>query len=139
MRTYGFVSKDGHTLMVFCRQHSISFSGGVDGVFEFDEPTFDRLMWCLVIESRKCWDNFVPQEADSISSEYDSYYDKKFDSEGELSFSKNIIKTYRPYNSMLTIYKFNKRRMASFIYDLEQRFPQYSYSKKQNAPDLKEW
>ncbi|MGJ5606395.1 hypothetical protein KNO54_00330 [Latilactobacillus sakei] len=139
MRTYGFVSKDDHTLIVACQSHSITFSGGVDGRFEFDDEVFNRLMWCLTIESRRCWTNFNPKEADSISSDYDSYYDKQFDNEGELNFSRNQIRAIRPYGSKVRIYKFNKRRMESFIYDVEYGLPQYKYADKENAPDLKEW
>lgn len=77
----------------------------------------------IAIES---WSSFSPKEADSLSSDYDDYYDREFDNNGSLSIRKNEIKIEGPYNQpksngeRVRLIKFNKRKFESFVYDLNQ-------------------
>ena len=91
----------------------------------FNENTFKEIRDYLTSISCDIWKDFKPKIADSMSSDYTEYYDKKFDSNGYLSvYEGGIILIERPSNDCPYMYKFNKRRMESFIYDLN-KYSQY--------------
>jgi len=70
--------------------------------------------------ANESWTNVVPKEAHSMGSDYDEYYDRRYDANGYLSISENGISIKAPYWSVDTLYQFNKQKIQSFIYDLEQ-------------------
>jgi hypothetical protein len=87
----------------------------------FSECVLKEIVKYLESISREIWDGFKPKEADSISSDYEEYYDRKYDNNGYLSILKeNGFKIEKPYKTCPYMYKFNKRRMESFIYDLNK-------------------
>lgn len=71
--------------------------------------------------ANEAWPNVVPKEADSLASDYDEYYDRKYDDNGSLSIEGNELVIIAPYWSVDTLYQFNKPKIQSFIYDLKKK------------------
>ena len=72
------------------------------------------------------WSNFTPKVADSIGADYNEYYDREFDNEGSLSIGESTLRMEGPYaqpksnGEIVRLYKFNKRKFESFLYDLNK-------------------
>lgn len=66
----------------------------------------------------KVWKTFTPKEADSFGSDYWEFYDRNTDNNGYLEI-RNELKFQSPNDETTLLYQFNKRRMESFIYDIE--------------------
>ena len=91
--------------------------------FEFSRKEFDRFREYLKAESNYTWKNLNPRVADSFESDYDEYYDREYDNEGGLKYIDREGLTIHlgllpPYGSTNRLYQFNKRRMESFLFDL---------------------
>lgn len=86
----------------------------------FNKEVFKELIKYIESISNKIWKDFTPKEANSISSDYEEYYDSKYDNNGYLSIGESFLKIERPHIECPYMYKFNKRRMESFIYDLSK-------------------
>ena len=86
----------------------------------FKKEIFKEIIKYLERISSNIWKDFKPKVADSLSSDYEEYYDKKYDNNGYLCIGENSLKMERPYIDCPYMYKFNKRRMESFIYDLNK-------------------
>lgn len=86
----------------------------------FTEETFYEINNYLINISNEIWSDFDPKIANSINSDYDEYYDKKYDNNGYLTISYCQFSIERPHTDCPYMYKFNKRRMESFIYDLNR-------------------
>ena len=86
-------------------------------VFNFTDNDFRDLLYYLEAIANKAWNNINPREADSLASDYDEYYDKKFDSNGCLRIKENTLIIERPSLESNKLYQFNKRKIESFIYD----------------------
>lgn len=69
----------------------------------------------------KVWKTFTPKPADSFGADYWEFYDRNTDNNGYLEI-RNELKFESPSDETTLLYRFNKRRMESFIYDLETRF-----------------
>lgn len=92
--------------------------------FEIDE--FERFVaYCQAIAAES-WATFEPKVADSLGAEYDDYYDKDFDNNGNLSIRPGIINIAGPYTQLksnggiIRLIKFNKRKFESFVYSLNR-------------------
>lgn len=66
----------------------------------------------------KVWKTFTPKEADSFGSDYWEFYDRNTDNNGYLEI-RNELRFQSPNDETTLLYQFNKRRMESFIYDIE--------------------
>lgn len=66
----------------------------------------------------KVWKTFTPKEADSFGSDYWEFYDRNTDNNGYLEI-RNELKFQSPSDETTLLYQFNKRKMESFIYDIE--------------------
>lgn len=87
----------------------------------FSSNTFKEIINYLNNISHDIWKDFTPKIAKSMSCDYTEYYDKKYDSDGYLTvYEGGILLIERPCKECTYMYKFNKRRMESFIYDLKQ-------------------
>lgn len=60
------------------------------------------------------------QAADSFGADYWEFYDRNTDNNGYLEIW-NELKFQSPNDETTLLYQFNKRRMESFIYDIESR------------------
>lgn len=66
----------------------------------------------------KVWKAFTPKAANSFGSDYWEFYDRNTDNNGYLEI-RNELKFQSPNDETTLLYQFNKRRMESFIYDIE--------------------
>lgn len=126
MTTKEFIDTNGINLIIEHNKASIIFKTGNQNIkkgyyliFYFSKPILKELIEYLKSISKEIWNDFKPKEADSVSSDYGEYYDRKYDNNGYLCILKeNGLKIEKPYEDCPYMYKFNKRRMESFIYDL---------------------
>ncbi|KGR88849.1 hypothetical protein [Lysinibacillus boronitolerans] len=94
--------------------------------YHFSKDDFNEFLAYMEQIANEAWKNFTPKEADSMGADYDSYYDKEFDNEGSLSIGKYYIDLDGPFcqpktnNPVIRLFKFNKRKFESFIYDLRK-------------------
>lgn len=120
-----FIDKYGTNLVVEYNKTNIIFKTNDKNIknnyvlkLYFDENVFKELINNLKITSEQIWNNFNPKVADSISSDYSEYYDRKYDNNGYLNTYRDFsIRIEKPDKDTPYMYKFNKRRMESFIYD----------------------
>lgn len=121
-----FIDKYGTNLVVEYNKTNIIFKTNNKNIrnnyvlkLYFDENVFKELINNLKITSEQIWNNFNPKVADSIGSDYSEYYDRKYDNNGYLNIYRDFsIRIEKPDKDTPYMYKFNKRRMESFIYDL---------------------
>lgn len=115
-------------LMVKHRKHAIIFTHGdapKDGaedrfIYAFSDVDLEHLITHLETAANEAWNNFAPKEADSIGSDYDEYYDRRYDNNGYLQIRSHGIDVSAPYGSTDTLYQFNKAKAQSFLYDLRK-------------------
>lgn len=100
----------------------------LDVGFNFNEQ--ERKEFCDYLKhiGSESWANFEPKVADSMGADYDSYWDKDMEDEGNLSFGdgrRSFLEFSAPFqparkDGTVRLYKFNKRKFESFIFDLEK-------------------
>ncbi len=100
-------------------------SGELKRIFTFSKEVYKELHNYLESIALKAWKGFEPKDADSIGADYDEYYDKEFDNNGYCSISKDNLYLTAPNQlknngSCIRLYKFNKRKFESFIYDFRK-------------------
>ena len=127
MSSKEFIDKYGVNLIIESNRNNIIFKTDSKNVKRdyylnvyFDKEVFEELIKYTESISNKIWNDFTPKEADSISSDYAEYYDRKYNNNGCLSIGENFFKIERPCIECPYMYKFNKRRMESFMYDLNK-------------------
>lgn len=91
--------------------------------FEYSD-SFSMSQFLIEI-ALKVWKDFKPKEANSFSSDYCDFYDRKLDNNGYLEILQNKTLSFEaPYveekQKQYLLYRFNKRKMQSFCYDLAQ-------------------
>ena len=92
----------------------------------FSEDEFNEFVAYMEQIANEAWNNFKPKEADRLGADYADYYDREFDSEGSLWLGKYYISLDGPSqpktdNPIVRLYKFNKLKFESFIYDLRKQ------------------
>lgn len=90
----------------------------LDYQFDLNVELFKFLF--LKEQSVKVWKTFTPKAADSFGADYWEFYDRNTDNNGYLEIW-NELKFQSPNDETTLLYQFNKRRMESFIYDIESR------------------
>lgn len=91
----------------------------------FSQDVFEDFIDYMEQIAQESWKDFTAKDADSIGAYYAEYCDKDFGTEGSLGISKNQLQIEGPYqpktgDSIIRLYKFNKRKFESFIYDLRK-------------------
>lgn len=87
----------------------------------FDDETKKELILYLEEISKGIWSDFEPKEAYSMSSDYNEYYDRKYDNNGYMRILKGGgLSIEKPSYDCPYMYKFNKAKMQSFIFDLKK-------------------
>lgn len=81
-----------------------------------------EILHYLKEQATKVWKSFRPKEADSFGADYWEFYDKNTDNNGYLEVSKEALVFQSPSDETTLLYQFNKRKMESFIYDMESWF-----------------
>ena len=88
-------------------------------ILHFEDDILKELRSYLEIIARQIWCDFIPKEVDSLRSDYSEYYDRKSDNNAYLNLYINgALRIEKPSKDTSYMYKFNKKRMESFIYDL---------------------
>lgn len=93
--------------------------------YRFTQEVFESFIEYMEEIARESWKNFTPKVADSFGADYAEYYDRDFDSNGDLGVSKNQLRIDGPGQNktddpIARLYKFNKRKFESFIFDLQK-------------------
>lgn len=88
--------------------------------YHFTDEEFKEFLSYMKQAANESWTNIIPKEANSMASDYDEYYDRRYDANGYLSILDFGVKIRAPYWSTDTLYQFNKPKIQSFIYDLEE-------------------
>ena len=97
--------------------------------FIFDEKVFLELASYLEKTAKEVWSDFEPKEAASMSDDFSSYYSRKYDSEAYLRLRYCSLSFEKASKETDVLYKFNKRRMQSFIYALKDCIKSRNYGK----------
>lgn len=82
----------------------------------------DEILRYLKEQATKVWKSFSPREADSFGADYWEFYDRKTDNNGYLDVGEEVLVFESPSKETTLLYQFNKRKMESFIYDMESWF-----------------
>lgn len=82
----------------------------------------DEILHYLKEQATKVWKSFRPKEADSFGADYADFYDKATDNNGCLEYRDEMLIFESPSKETTLLYQFNKRKMESFIYDMESWF-----------------
>ena len=117
-----------NTLTVVSKPHNLSFfTNQKDHYGNYKIKITPELINYIKSEGSYCWDNINPKEANSLSSDYDEYYDKNLDNNGGLDLINstkddgiNYLRFNAPSLTDNKLYQFNKRKFESFLYDLNK-------------------
>lgn len=117
-----FQTIDGKLLKVAHRTSALFFELVEDtkerrNVFSFDKETFVELMRYIDASAHESWKELTIKEVDSMGNDYDEYYSREFDNNGYLNIGKQLISCIRPTSESLELFKFNKAKMGTFLYD----------------------
>lgn len=88
--------------------------------FSFTNGELNEFIEHLHVAAGEAWSTIAPKEAHSMGSDYDEYYDRRYDNNGYLSLTNAGITITAPHLSRDTLYQFNKAKIQSFLYDLEK-------------------
>lgn len=116
-------SENGKVLMIRFNRSNVELHSEFEGEFEFSKDEFDEIKRSIIDGANNIWKNLNPRIADSFSSDYDEWYDKEVGNEANLVLVPKIhtIKIIPPFGRKTTrLYRFNKRTMESFIFDLNK-------------------
>jgi len=116
-------SENGKVLMIRFNRSNVELHSEFEGEFEFSKDEFDEIKRSIINGANNIWKNLNPRIADSFSSDYDEWYDKEVGNEASLVLipKAHIINANPPFGRKGTrLYRFNKRTMESFIFDLNK-------------------
>ncbi|WP_422661633.1 hypothetical protein ACK8P5_26285 (plasmid) [Paenibacillus sp. EC2-1] len=125
MNSRSFKSISGRDLTIRSRRSAVIFEKSPEDLssrfsmqFSFEPEVFAELIEYIEDVASKSWPNLQPVEARNLSSDYHEYYDREFGNNGYLSIRGNALNFDRPSLQSDRLYQFDKRKMASFVYDL---------------------
>lgn len=115
-----------NVLIIKSRKHAIILeleNNNTELTFEykFSNELLSEFASLIRAIANESWDNIKPKDADSFGSDYNEYYDRKLDNNGYLTINKNSFIIERPSLASNKLYQFNKRKVESFLYDLNKR------------------
>lgn len=116
----GLVVKHRKSAIIF--EHEVGKNQKQDAFnYPFDPIAFKSFVDYLETIANEAWTNIVPKEATSAGSDYWEYYDRKYDNNGYLYIKDGGIQITAPYDSLDTLYQFNKPKIQSFLYDCRKK------------------
>ena len=98
----------------------------IERKYKFSDEMFKELLNYLEIIALEAWSGFEPKVADSLGADHYEYYDSEFDGNGYSSINKEHLFVEgaaaqpKENGSLVRLYKFNKRKFESFIYDFRE-------------------
>lgn len=113
-----FTDKHKRKLIVRVNRSNIQIHTERKDLLDYQFDLNVELFKFLKEQAVKVWKTFTPKEADSFGSDYWEFYDRNTDNNGYLEI-RNELKFQSPNDETTLLYQFNKRRMESFIYDIE--------------------
>lgn len=120
-----FTSKEGIRLCVITYKSNIQLflpTGYEDAskrrTLKYDKKGFESLLRYIESQANVVWKNITPKLAESIGADYDEYYDRVLDNNGYLSLGASFLTVEGPYGGENKLYQFNKKKMESFLYDV---------------------
>lgn len=116
----GLVVKHRRSAIFFENEEGISNTYRFDFVFPTKEE-FVAFIAYMHQAANEAWTDVKPKEAFSMASDYDEYYDKKYDNNGYLNITETGIWVEAPNLSKDTLFQFNKPKIQSFLFDLEKK------------------
>lgn len=81
-----------------------------------------ELLKFLKEQAKKVWKSFRPKEAGSFGADYAEFYNKATDSNGYLEYRNEMLIFESPSEETTLLYQFNKKKLESFIFDIESWF-----------------
>lgn len=118
-----FQAEDGKVLTICFNRSNVELHSEHEGKFEFSKDEFDEIKRSIIDGANNIWKNLNPKIADSWGSDYDEWYDKEVGNEANLVLIPKacIINVNPPFGRKGTrLYRFNKRTMESFVFDLNE-------------------
>lgn len=96
---------------------------GWDANLTFNKPQKDLIVATIIEAGREAWPDIRPKEADSLASDWNDYYSKKFNNEGDFTITSDSKFMFtRPSLDSAVVFEFNKRMMQSFFEDFYQEW-----------------
>ncbi|MEK4824522.1 hypothetical protein NSS71_08185 [Niallia sp. FSL W8-0951] len=89
-------------------------------MYKFSPDEFKEFVVDIEKFANESWSNIVAKEANSHGSDYEEYYDRKYDDNGSLYIEDEGIRIIAPYWSVDTLYQFNKPKIQSFLFNLKK-------------------
>jgi len=90
-------------------------------VVHFNTPEeFNEFFSYMHEAASEVWPSHTPKQATSDGADYWEYYDREMDNNGYLTLYREKLCIERPSLDNKRVYQFNKRKMESFLYDLQQ-------------------
>lgn len=91
----------------------------------FQKQDDERYYQVINEMANKVWNNINIKEADNYGNDYDEYYDRSLDNNGGLRIVKLDdghfnLKVSQVFAGSPRVYQFNKQKVGTFIYDLNQ-------------------
>ena len=83
----------------------------------FEREDFIRMINQISDIAKELWGDIQPKEITCVRDDYTEYYDKKYDDNGYLTIDNYILKLEVSSLDAPYVYKFNKKRVETFIYD----------------------
>lgn len=123
---------NGQYIQVLAKPHKVTFrmfpiaSTLWDGLYNnaniniasVADEFFKDIKDCAMV----AWPKIVSKVADSDASDYYAYYYSKRDVEYELGGLRGVVRICGYELNNMACYDFNKRRMQSYLYDLEEAY-----------------
>lgn len=75
----------------------------------------------LASVAKSVWPTLSPREANTEASDYYEYYDRELDNNGYLVLKSDGLRIESPFAGHERLYQFNKRKMESFLFDLNKQ------------------
>lgn len=113
-----FTDEHKRKLIVRANRSNIQIHTEKKDLLDYQFDLNVELFKFLKEQAVKVWKAFTPKAANSFGSDYWEFYDRNTDSNGYLEI-RNELKFQSPNDETTLLYQFNKRRMESFIYDIE--------------------
>ena len=91
----------------------------------FQKQDDERYYQVINEMANKVWKNINIKEADNYGNDYDEYYDRMLDNNGGLRIvtlddGHFNLKVSQVFAGSSRVYQFNKQKVGTFIYDLNQ-------------------
>lgn len=89
--------------------------------YAFTTETWEKFYNTMLKMAEQAWGHVPIKDATSEASDYAEYYDKEFDNNGSLAIRGDELYISAPFTSTHRLYRFNKRKLGCFLFDLNKK------------------